>query len=171
MSPAFAIVGALVINHVLNRRYTEQRNAAEAVRLAAALAVELKTLRDIYNENLELLARDTGGLLSTRAATTVFRASIARLTMLMDEKAVAPVVTAFAHNERIEAALAVVAARRGKPDELPLEDMKQRYVRGNRHVAAALIALAAIAEPAGVAVRPKQKAEAPVALLAVERSG
>ncbi len=72
MSPAFVIGGIFFLNQRAMRRRAQERQASESARLAAALVAELKALREWYDENLDLIARESDFLPSTRGAAGVY---------------------------------------------------------------------------------------------------
>lgn len=107
-TPVFFMMGMIAINHVINNQRADRRTAAEALRLRAALAAELRALQDIYKRNLQLIEKKADHILSTRSSVIVYRGSVARLTVLLDDPLIEQIVGVFAQNERIET---VIAAR------------------------------------------------------------
>ncbi|HTQ82683.1 MAG TPA: hypothetical protein VMI47_05390, partial [Pseudolabrys sp.] len=64
-TPVFFMMGMIAINHVINNQRADRRTAAEALRLRAALAAELRALQDIYKRNLQLIEKKADHILST----------------------------------------------------------------------------------------------------------
>ena len=105
-TPVIFMMGIIGINHLINNQRSDRRTAAEASRLRAALAAELRALLDIYKKNLQLIEKKADHILSTRSSVIVYRGSVARLTMLLDDALIEQIVGVFAQNERIETVLA-----------------------------------------------------------------
>ena len=107
-TPIVFMMGIITINHLINNQRADRRTAAEASRLRSALAAELSAIHDLYKKNLQLIEKKADYILSTRSSVIVYRGSIARLTMLLEDRLIEQIVGVFAQNERIEA---IVAAR------------------------------------------------------------
>lgn len=107
-TPVMFMMGIIAINHVINNQRADRRTAAEASRLRAALAAELRAMLDLYKTNLQLIEKRADHILSTRSSVIVYRGSVARLTMLLDDPLIEQIIGVFAQNEHIEA---VIAAR------------------------------------------------------------
>ena len=107
-TPVIFMMGIIGMNHFINNQRADRRTAAEASRLRAALAAELRALLDIYKKNLQLIEKRADHILSTRSSVIVYRGSVARLTMLLEDPLIEQIVGVFAQNERIET---VIAAR------------------------------------------------------------
>lgn len=172
MSPALVMGALLILNLVMRRQRERAREVADARRMALALSVELQSLHDAYKENLNLIAAGSTFLISTRTAGAVFRASINRLLQTLDESGLAPVIAAFSYQQRIEAYLSACTKPNGPSAVLvlpktPLQELKQRYVRGARSVQAALAVLERLAAmpDAGAVPARAPAAEARPALL------
>ncbi len=148
MSPALIMGTLLLVNLTTRRQREARREAAEARRMAAALEVELHSLLDCYNENLDLIAAGAPFLVSTRSAGPVYRGSLGRVLSNLDERALSPVVAAFARQQRIEAYVAACTKPNGPhgvhvlPRQTPVQELKLRYAEGCREVERALTALA-----------------------------
>lgn len=176
MSPALVMGAVLILNLVMRRSRERAREAADSRHMALALSVELQSLHDAYKENLNLIAAGSHFLVSTRAAGAVFRASINRSVQVLDDAGLAPVIAAFSYQQRIEAYLSACTKPNGASAVLvlpktPLQELKQRYVRGARSVQAALAALEPLtalpgAEPAAARAQPVETAAPRAALLA-----
>ena len=152
MSPALVMGTVLIANLLMRRQRERAREAAEARRVALALSVELQSLLDSYRENLNLIAAGSTFLVSTRSAGAVYRASLNRLVSGLDESGLAPVIAAFSYQQRIESYLSACTKPNGPSAVLvlpktPLQEVKQRYVRGARSVQLALAALEPLAAP------------------------
>ena len=107
-TPVFFMMSIIAINHLINNQRADRRTAAEASRLRAALAAELHAMLDLYGKNLRLIEKKEDHILSTRSSVIVYRGSVARLTLLLDDPLIEQIVGVFAKNEHIET---VVAAR------------------------------------------------------------
>ena len=153
MSPALVMGTLLLVNLNMRRRKEARRENDDAQRMAVALEVELRSLRDAYEENLALIASGAAMLISTRQAGAVYRSGLVRVLTTLDGRALAPVVSAFAHQQRIEAYLAACTRPRGghavqvMPRMTPMQELKRRYVEGCREIDLALAALAPAEEP------------------------
>ncbi len=148
MSPALLMGTLLLINLTTRRQRERGRQTVEARRLAAALEVELRSLLDSYNENLDLIAAGSPFLVSTRSAGAMYRGNLGRLLSAFEAPVLAPVVAAFAHQQRIEAYLGACTKPNGTggvrvlPRLTPLQELKRRYAEGCDEVGQALAALA-----------------------------
>lgn len=148
MSPALVMGTLLLINLGARRGREQRREALDARRQATALATELASLRDSYNENLDLIAAGSPFLVSTRQSGAVYRATLARSIASLQEAALAPVVAAFAHQQRLESYLSACTKPNGAhgvtmlPRLTKLQELKRRYVEGIEAVEQALAALA-----------------------------
>src|SRR5579875_3461961 len=121
----------------------------EREKLNVALAAELAAVRDLYEENLCLIAAEAGFVLSARTLFAVYRAHLNRLTVL-DAKVIPLLVAVHAWNERIEGLLAarwrlagsrtVYRLRRIEP--MIGEEIKRAYLRGCATIDEALAELA-----------------------------
>lgn len=98
----------IAINHIINNQRADRRTAAEALRLRAVVAAELRVLLDIHKKNMRLIEKRADRIFSTRSSAIVYRSSVARLAMLLDDPLIAQIVGIFAQNERIET---IIAAR------------------------------------------------------------
>ncbi len=150
MSPALVMGTVLIVNLIMRRQRERLREAADGRRMALALSVELRSLLDSFNENLNLIAAGSSFLVSTRAAGALYRASLNRVVPGLDESGVAPVVAAFSYQQRIEAYLSACTKPNGPCGvhvlpKTPMQELKQRYVRGVRSVQLALAALEPLA--------------------------
>lgn len=126
-----------------------QARGPEPAKLNVALAAELAAVRDLYEENLCLIAAEAGFVLSARTLFVVYRAHLNRLTVL-DEKVIPLLVAVHAWNERIEGLLAarwrlggsrtVYRLRRIEP--MIGEEIKRAYLRGCAAIDTALAELA-----------------------------
>jgi hypothetical protein len=105
-TPVFLMMSIIAINHLINNQRADKRTATEAARLRSALAAELRAILDLYKKNLQLIEKKADHIMSTRSSVIVYRGSIARLTMLLDDGLIEQVVGVFAQNERIEASIA-----------------------------------------------------------------
>jgi len=106
LTPALLMMSIFAINHLINNQRADRKTEAEASRLRAALAAELRALVDIYKKNLQLIGKKTDHILSTRSSVIVYRGSVARLTVLLDDSLIEQIVGVFAQNERIETVIA-----------------------------------------------------------------
>ena len=155
LAPVSAVIVAVLIRMAFVARQSRQRRIFEAARLATMLAVELQTLADHYADNLDLLRRGGGTLLSLRSSGAIYRGNANRMAGLLSERVLAPVVAAHAHHERIEALLQIIderpAGRRvGIPRQLPppidalqTDTLRDRFDAGRRLIQAAIDAIAA----------------------------
>ena len=109
-TPVLFMLGMIGMNHFINNQRADKRTAAEASRLRAALAAELRALLDIYKKNLQLIEKKADHILSTRSSVIVYRGSVARLTMLLDDPLIEQIVGVFAQNERIETVIAACSS-------------------------------------------------------------
>ncbi len=164
MSPALLMGTLLLVNLATRRQREARREAAEAGRMDAALDVELRALLDCYDENLDLIAAGSPFLVSTRSAGPVYRGSLGRVLSNLDERALSPVVAAFARQQRIEAYLAACTRPNGPhgvhvlPRQTPMQELKLRYAEGCREVERALAALAGPEpEDMGLCPMPRQR--------------
>ena len=157
MSPALLMGTLLLVNLTVRRGRDGRREAAEARRMAMALEVELRSLRDSYDENLNLIAAGSPFLVSTRGAGAMYRCNMGRLLTALNEAALAPVVTAFAHQQRLEAYLGASTKPNGPggvrvlPRQTPLQELKRYYADGCRLIEAAISVLDGV-EPAPLPV-------------------
>lgn len=169
--PLVGMAMIVSINLTAGHWRTERRSTREAARLVIALRAELEALRDFYQDNLELLAQNATCLLSARGCSVIYRGNVSRLPLLLDEQVLAPLVAAFAFNERLEARLAVCSKRGGgpaqriEPEASLLIDLTPKYVQGCEAIELALQALAVSCAGygAGFGRGPVPAAEAPVA--------
>src|SRR6516164_9553929 len=100
LTPVLMMVGIVVINHVVAHQRLEKRTDVDASRFRAALAAELRALLDLYETNLDLLARGSDFVLSARQLTPVYKGNLGRLANALEEDTVARVVAVFAQNEK-----------------------------------------------------------------------
>jgi hypothetical protein len=108
LTPVLLMMSIFAINHLINNQRADRKTEAEASRLRSALAAELRAMLDLYKKNLQLIEKKADYILSTRSSVVVYRSSIARLTMLLDDPLIEQIVGVFAQNERIET---IIAAR------------------------------------------------------------
>jgi hypothetical protein len=101
-SPLLAMASVVCTNHFIQHRRERLRVGREASRLARLLAVELASLVEHYRDILALLTGPNKTVLPLRGSGTVFRTNAARLTALLDETMLVPLVACHAHHERIE---------------------------------------------------------------------
>jgi hypothetical protein len=122
-SPFMAMALVVCTNHFIHHRRQQRRIEREACRLASLLTVELKSLVEHYRDILGLL--DGGkSVLPLRGSGQVFRANVGRLTGLMEEAVLVPLVACHAHHERIEALMqACVKPNAGFSLRVELDDV------------------------------------------------
>ncbi len=147
MSPALVMGALLLVNLATRRQSDVRRGTQDARRMRAALDVELRALLDAYTENLGLIAAGSPFLVSTRSVGAMYRGALGRVLATLDEPALAAVVAAFAHQQRVEAFLSACTRPNGGhgvlvlPRRTPMQEMKRRYADGCREVERALEAL------------------------------
>lgn len=141
------VVGILVSRVIMQRR-AHRRAAQDASRLALGLRIELLALRELYRENLDLITQGARCLLSTRAATSFYKANLGRLVSLFPEPALVAVVSIYTENDQVEAHLAAACTRPNggfayqvNPAAAPLQVIKSKYTRGCQSIDAAVAAL------------------------------
>jgi hypothetical protein len=156
-SPFMAMAMVVCTNHFIQHRRQQLRIEREAGKLASLLTVELKSLVEHYRDILGLL--DGGkSVLPLRGSGQVFRAHVGRLTGLLEEEALVPLVACHAHHERIEAQMqACVKPNAGFSLRVELDDvlvarLAERLGAGCDLAETAIAALAA--DPHDVARRP-----------------
>jgi hypothetical protein len=155
IDPWFRIIFLIALLSALATRFGQfwqwlsRRRDRDNEKLATALRAELAALHELYDTNLRLIADDSGYLLSAKCFATVYRSCLARLNQL-PAAAIAPVVSVYTRNERIEALLAARAAalhrREPPPAGPPREALQLEFLAGCAAVAEALAALAPAAE-------------------------
>ena len=160
MSPAL-LMGTLLLVNLLTRKQREAgRQALESQRMAVALEVELRSLLDSYNENLDLIAAGSPFLVSTRSAGAMYRGNLGRALGALDAPALGAVVAAFAHQQRLEAYLGACTKPNGPhgvtilPRLTKLQELKVRYAEGCREVERALAALGPSEGKQAMGLRP-----------------
>lgn len=160
--PLFVI--AILISRVVIQHRAHKRAARDASRLALGLRIELGVLREIYQENLDLITRDASYLLSTRAATGFYKANLGRLTFLFPEPALVATVTFYTLNEKIEAHLAAACTRPNggfayqvEPANPQLQDLKGKYIRGCDGIDTAISLLGALRGDDGPSVATRSR--------------
>jgi len=151
--PVLCLVTVMVLSRVIISRQMRRRGSVDRDRLRASLAVELAAVRDLLDNNLDLLAAQAGYVVSGRGSFLLLRASAGRLAVLeRDELAV--VLAAYGANERLEAVLAVAgrpsgpSAFRVPPRDLSRADIHQAMLRTRDAIETALRALEAPPAPA-----------------------
>jgi hypothetical protein len=152
LMPVFMMMGVVLINHVVAHQRTEKRTDVEASRLRAALAAELRALLDLYETNLDFLARGCDFVLSARQLTPVYKGNLGRLTTMLEEN----VVAVFSQNEMIEAILCARAQPKNGSSykiaagDIDSEEVKILFASAARQTEAACQALEALLpEPLG----------------------
>jgi hypothetical protein len=103
--PVFMMMGVMLVNQAVIHQRTEWRNDIEASRFRAALAAEMRALLDLYETNLDFLARGLDVVLSARQIVPVYKGNLGRLTIVLKGDVVARMVAAFAQTEKMEAIL------------------------------------------------------------------
>jgi hypothetical protein len=145
LTPVLMMVGIVVINHVVAHQRLEKRTDVDASRFRAALAAELRALLDLYETNLDLLARGSDFVLSARQLTPVYKGNLGRLTTALEEDIVGRIVAVFAQNEKIEAILCAQAQPRNgssyKITDIDTEEVKGLFAAAARNTEAACQAL------------------------------
>lgn len=110
----FVIFGSLIFgSQALARRAQTRRSRSEAERLRTMLRLGLRGLRDLYGENLRLLANKEGPLLSGRNQIALVRIQFGRLVSLEDAAEIEAVLSASLAVEAAEAAMAVTGKSTG----------------------------------------------------------
>jgi hypothetical protein len=141
--PVVLMVTIVITNHVVMGQRTDKKTATEASRFSTALAAELRAMLDLYNMNLDFIEKKNGYLLSTRTMIAIYKGNLGRLTLLLEEPAIAHVVEVFAQNERIES---VVAAHSNlkcnltyqfSPTDAKYDEWKQMYEQASRCIMSA----------------------------------
>jgi hypothetical protein len=107
-SPVALMVSIIAINHLISNQRADRKIALEAARLRVALVAELNSLFDLYKMNLQLIDQKANYIISTRPSLVVYKGTIARMAMLLDDSLIEQVIKVFSQNERFEA---IVAAR------------------------------------------------------------
>jgi hypothetical protein len=136
-APVLLMLVIVIANHAVAGQRNDKKTGAEASRLSAALAAEVRAVLELYRLNLELIEQKANYLLSTRSSIVVYRSNLARLTML-DTPVLEQVVGAFAQNERIEAIIAAQSTLKSNffyqfsNAEAKLEDWKKMYEQASR---------------------------------------
>jgi hypothetical protein len=74
------------------RHQSSHQQSTRRSRLRSALAAELRAMLDLYKKNLQLIEKKADYILSTRSSVVVYRSSIARLTMLLDDPLIEQIV-------------------------------------------------------------------------------
>jgi hypothetical protein len=105
-TPVALMMSIIAINHLINNQRADKKTAAEASRLRSALAAELRAMLDLYKKNLQLIEKKADYILSTRSSVIVYRGSVGRFTVLLEDPLIEQIVGVFAQNERIEATIA-----------------------------------------------------------------
>ncbi len=147
-SPLFAMASVVCTNHFIHHRRERMRAGREASRLARLLAVELESLVEHYRDILLLLTGANKTVLPLRGSGTVFRTNASRLTALLDEDMLVPLVACHAHHERIESFMqACMKPNSGfslRPDveDCYVEALHVRLATGCTLADAAILALA-----------------------------
>ena len=107
----FILMAAMILgNQAIARRAQNHRVRGEVRRVRYLLRGGMRALRDLYDDNLRLLANGDGLLLSGRSQITLLRIHLGRLISL-DEAEIEAVLTATIAMEVAETAMAVA----GKP--------------------------------------------------------
>ena len=101
-TPVALMMSIIAINHLIANQRTDRKTAAETDRLRAALAAELRTLLELYSQNLQLIEQKADYILSSRSSVFVYRNNLARITMLLDPALIEQIVGVYGQNERIE---------------------------------------------------------------------
>src|SRR3974390_2674492 len=96
LTPVLMMIGIVVVNHVVAHQRMEKRTDVDASRFRAALAAELRALFDLYETNLDLLARGSDFVLSARQLPPVYKGNLGRLTTALEEDIVGRIVAVFA---------------------------------------------------------------------------
>jgi hypothetical protein len=131
LTPVLMMIGIVVINHVVAHQRLEKRTDVEASRFRAALAAELRALLDLYETNLDFLARGSDFVLSARQLTPVYKGNLGRLTTALEEDIVGRVVGVYAQNEKIEAILCARAQpKNGSSYKITAADLDFEEVKG-----------------------------------------
>lgn len=104
--PALMMLSIVVMNHVVAGQRMDKKTADEAGRFVTALVAELRSMLELYQVNLGLIEQKADYLLSTRTSIVIYKGNLGRLTSLLHNTAIEPVVKVFAQNERIEAVVA-----------------------------------------------------------------
>jgi hypothetical protein len=147
LTPVLMMIGIVVVNHVVAHQRLEKRTDVEASRFRAALAAELRALLDLYETNLDLLARGSDFVLSARQLTPVYKGNLGRLTTALEEDIVGRIVSVYAQNEKIEAILCARAQPKNGSSykiaatDLDSEEIKCLYAAAARSAEAACQAL------------------------------
>jgi hypothetical protein len=94
------------VNLYVGHRRTVASAARDVSGLRAGLAAELAQLRDLYKANIDALYAEQDALISCRMFTIIYRANLGRLHLLRSGD-IAPIVSAYAMSERVEALAAV----------------------------------------------------------------
>jgi hypothetical protein len=155
------IIGLMITNQFLARQRLKRQFKHEAQRLRAALAAELRILQELYQANIDLLARDANYVLSTRAPLLVCRSSLPRLTSLFDAAIIEQLVEIYAGNEMLEAHVAAHAQPRAGLSYrlLPVSrraNLPERYAAAARELAQARVSLDLIEVEATPSTSPMQ---------------
>ena len=101
-TPVALMMSIIAMNHLIANQRADRKTAAEATRLRAALAAELRTLLELYRQNLQLIEQKADYILSSRSSVFVYRNNLARITMLLDPALIEQIVGVYGQNERIE---------------------------------------------------------------------
>ncbi len=88
--PVLCLLAVMVASRVIIGRQMSRRGSVDRDRLRASLAVELAAVRDLLDNNLDLLAAQSGYVVSGRGSFLLFRASAGRLAVLEGERAGCP---------------------------------------------------------------------------------
>ncbi len=158
IEPALVLTAAICVRLIANAVMAHRRRVFEAVRLASALAVELRALMEHYQDNLELLAIPGAPPLAGRVQA-VFRGNTGRLIGLIGVSSLTPLVAVHANHERIEAVVQLCQKLKdGGPTATELNGiyrarLRERLLAGRDLAAAALGAIEAAWPSLGTADR------------------
>jgi len=152
--PVILMLAIVVMNHRIAGQRNDRKTAAEASRLCAALAAELRGMLELYQMNLDLIDRRANYLLSTRSSIVVYKGNVGRLTaLLQDAQTIHHVVSVFARNERIEGVIAAAAnlkcnmSYQFPPAEAKFDEWRVLYEQGLEELAATCRLLEAHDQP------------------------
>jgi hypothetical protein len=171
--PVAAMIIILCTNQAISRKRADRRRAEEALRLKAALCIELSDIHEVYRENLRLIARKSGYLISTRHFVVVYRGNLGRVALL-DPAEAAAIITAFSHCEKIEGIVSANAKRVNGPAFLiettspALPELRRKYRRGQDKV---VLAMAALGHTGPLPMPGPRRVEASVIALRTNPSG
>ena len=154
LTTALLVVALMVAGRIFMQYRAHKRSERDAAAVATGLRIELTALRALYEENIDLIERSAGCLLSARSMNSFYKRHVGRVSFLFGERILVPVVTAFTRNEMLEVHLSAACikqngtfAYRVRPGTPQLRRLGEEYRQACRGIEEAIEVLDPLTRP------------------------